>query len=85
MNRTLKVLGILSVLFGTCAALICLYPKGIFFALLAGFAGMICSTAYIYIIFRYPDSNQKFSPGIIGILLSSVPVLIILIANFSRH
>ncbi len=85
MIKILKILGVLSIIFGGIAALMCLFPMGIFFAVFAGFLGMLCSTAYIFIDFRYQLGNQKISPGVIGIALSSIPIVLILIANFSHH
>ena len=82
MIRTLKVLGVVSVGFGTIATLLCFFPLGIFFAILSGFFGMLFSTAYIFIDFRYQISTKKITPGLIGIALSSVPILLIMIHNF---
>jgi hypothetical protein len=85
LYKTLKIFGFLSIVFGVIASLLCLFPMGIFFAVFAGFLGMIFSTTYIFIDFRYQISTQRFTPGLIGIILSSVPVVLIVIANFSHH
>jgi hypothetical protein len=85
VQKVLKVLGILSLVFGGIAALLCIAPlgiKGMFFAVIIGFFGMMSSTAYIFIDFRYQLSEQKLSPGVIGILLSSLPVVIIIVSKF---
>ena len=82
MIKTLKIFGIFSILLGGIAALLCMIPlgiKGLFFALIAGFFGMICSTAYIFIDSRYQLSTKKITPGVIGILLSSVPIVLIIV------
>lgn len=88
MRKTLKVLGILSIAFGVAAALLCVLPfgiKGIFFAVIAGFFGMLCSTSYIFIDGKYQITEKKITPGVIGILLCSIPVLLIFAFKIIHH
>ena len=84
MEKKLQLLGIVSIILGVAAALLCLLPWGFLTALPVGFTGMLCSVIYIFIDTRYEINTKKITPGIIGVILSSVPVLLILILNF-RH
>jgi hypothetical protein len=88
MQKKLKRLGNVSILLGAAAALLCLFPKGIIVALPIGFFGMIASSIYIYFDTRDEINTRKITPGIISMVLSSVPVLLILtfiIINHFKH
>ena len=85
MKKALKVLGVVSIGFGCIATVLCLFPMGIFFAVLSGFLGMLCSTIYIFIDNKYDLSNKRITPGVIGIILSSIPILLIVLFNFITH
>ncbi len=85
MQKSLRVFGFLSIGFGSIAALLCLFPLGIFFAVFAGFLGMLSSTVYIFVGSRYQIDSKKLTPGLIGIALSSIPIVLIVIANFTHH
>ncbi|MES2592022.1 MAG: hypothetical protein V4608_09065 [Bacteroidota bacterium] len=89
MQKKLRVLGIVSVVIGGIAALLALYPsKGLLFALPLGFAGMICSSIYIFIDTKNEINSKAVTPGIVGLFLSSIPVLLILIfiiINYFSH
>jgi hypothetical protein len=82
MKKKLKVIGICSLVLGGIAALLCVIgiPFAVFFAVLTGFLGTICSTIYIFIDTRYEINTKKITPGIVGLILSSIPILLILIA-----
>ena len=87
-KKKLKLLGILSVILGTLAALFCLLPGGIIIALPIGFIGMVASGTYIFIDTRDEINTSKITPGIISMVLSSAPVLLILtfiIINYLKH
>lgn len=89
MKKKLRLLGIISVVIGGIAALLALYPsKGLFFAIPMAFAGMICSSIYIFIDTKNEINAKAVTPGIVGLFLSSIPILIILIFiiinNFSH-
>ena len=79
MQKKLKVLGIVSLIIGSIAALLCLFPMGLIVALPVGFIGMIVSGIYVFIDTKNDVTNKKITPGIIGMLLSSIPVLFILL------
>lgn len=75
---------------GLAATLLSLpYFSGLFMALALSFIGMICSSIYVYLDTKYEINTKKITPGIIGMLLSSVPVLMILasiiIRSFLTH
>ena len=80
-EKKLKLLGIISLIIGVLTALVSIYPspRSLFIALPLGFIGMLCSGAYVYIDTTHDINTKKITPGIIGIVLSSTPVLIILI------
>ena len=79
MPKKIKLLGIISIVIGSISALLCLSPRALIFSLPFGFIGMICSCIYIFIDTRGELSTKKITPGIVGVLLSSIPVLLILI------
>jgi hypothetical protein len=85
-----RLLGFISIGVGSIAALLCLYPsiRSLLIALPVGFAGMVCSGAYIFIDTKHEINTKKLTPGIIGLMLSSAPVLLILafiIINYFNH
>lgn len=87
-TKKLKLLAIISIMLGTLAALFCLLPGGILIALPIGFLGMILSSIYIFIDTRDEINTSKITPGIISMILSSIPVLLILafiIINYFKH
>lgn len=79
MEKRLKVLGIVSVSLGLIATLLCIIPLGIFFAILAGFLGLIVSTIYIFIDTKHQINTKRITPGVIGMLLSSTPILFMIV------
>ena len=85
MEKKLKILGVVSLIFGVLAALFCLFPGGIMIALPIGFLGMIASSAYIYFDTRDEVNKSMITSGIISMFLSSVPVLLILIFIIKNH
>lgn len=90
MEKKLKLLGRVSIGIGIITALLCISPiaGAPIFSLPIGFIGMICSCIYIFIDTQREINSKKFTPGIIGLLLSSTPVLLILtfiIINYFRR
>jgi uncharacterized membrane protein YbaN (DUF454 family) len=78
MEKKLKIVGIASIALGILAALLCIVPYGIFFSLPIGFLGMMASTIYVYFDTKYEINTKKITAGIIGIILSSIPILVVL-------
>lgn len=80
MQQRLKTLGTLGIGFGVLAAiLVFIPPYGFFLALPLGFLGMLISTAYVYFDSKYQVNTKKLTPGIIGIFLSSIPIVLVMI------
>lgn len=80
IQQKIKLLGYVSIGIGSIAALLCIYPsvRSLFMALPVGFIGMVCSSIYVFVDMRHELNTKKITPGIIGLLLSSTPVLLIL-------
>lgn len=78
MQKKIKILGIASVAIGIIAILLILVPYGLFLSLPVGFLGMILSTIYVYLDTKYSINTKKLTAGLIGMLLSSIPILIVL-------
>ncbi len=79
MQKQIKLLGIASLTLGVLSAIIWMLPYGLMLALPIGFLGMVVSTIYVYIDTKYELTTKKITPGIIGIILSSIPIIIVLI------
>ena len=78
MHQKIKILGVASITIGIIAALLCLIPFGLFLSLPVGFLGMICSTIYVYIDTKNNINTKKLTAGVIGMILSSIPIVIVL-------
>ncbi|MBA3705458.1 MAG: hypothetical protein H0W84_06030 [Bacteroidetes bacterium] len=80
MEKKLKIIGIISLVLGSIAALFCIIhiPFSVFYAILSGFLGTIGSTLYIFLDTRYEINTKKITPGIIALILSSIPILLVL-------
>jgi hypothetical protein len=85
IQKKLKLIGFLSLTLGALAALFCLFPGGIILAMPFGFFGMIASSIYIFIDTRDEINTSKITPGIISMILSSIPVLLILTFTIINH
>jgi hypothetical protein len=79
MQKQIKILGIASLALGVLSAIIWMLPYGLMLALPIGFLGMVVSTIYVYLDTKYELNKKKITPGIIGIILSSIPIIVILI------
>lgn len=77
-----KLSGILSVIFGAVASLALINPHYLFFALLFAILGFASATINIYLNAKYEITNSNFSMGHIGVILSSIPVIFLLILIF---
>lgn len=74
-----KLSGILSLVFGTLSCLILIKPYLLMFALLSAIIGFIFSTLNIYMNAKYEITKKTFSVGYIGMMLSSFPVIFLLV------
>lgn len=77
-----KLSGILSIVFGTLSCILLMKPFLILFALLSAIIGFVFSTINIYINAKYEISKKAFSLGYIGMMLSSFPVIFLLVIIF---
>ena len=82
MQNKIKILGVIAISLGALSALLCIVPYGLFLSLPAGFLGMLTSTAYVYYDSKYQINTKKLTPGLIGIILSSIPIIIVLAIIF---
>lgn len=79
MQKRIKILGYVCIAMGLIAAMLCAFPFGIFYAIFAGFLGMIISVIYIFIDTKNQINTSRITPGIIGLFLSSFPVLLLIL------
>ena len=70
--------GYLALFFGTLAVLFTLQAQFLLIALLAAVLGYIFSVMYIFLKTRLEVKTGFFNQGIVGMILSSVPVILIL-------
>lgn len=86
LKRRLNILGIFSIIIGSIAALLCITTiQSFFYAIPLGFIGMVCSGLYVFIDTRNEINSKKITPGIIGMILSSIPVLLIVTFMIIHH
>lgn len=85
-----KLSGYLSIVFG---ALCCLFivllvitnnPLFLMLSLLNTFLGFICSITNIFLNTRHEITPKKLTTGFAGLILSSVPVVFLMILIFKR-
>lgn len=79
-----RISGFLALFFGTLAALFSMNAYFLILALPSAFLGYIFSVAYIFIKTRKEIKTAKINQGIVGMILSSVPIAIVLYVNFFR-
>ena len=70
MQKNLKTLGIVSISIGCVAAILCVVP--------GAFIGMLSSGIYVFIDTRHEINTNRVTAGIIGMGLSSMPILFML-------
>ncbi len=78
MQKNLKTLGIVSISIGCVAAILCVVPGAFIFAIPVGFIGMLSSGIYVFIDTRHEINTNRVTAGIIGMGLSSMPILFML-------
>ena len=80
LQKKLKILGITSLIIGSITAILCISTiQGLFYAIPFGFFGMIGSGVYIFIDTRNEINKKKITPGVIAMILSSTPVIFMLL------
>lgn len=74
-----KLSGYLSIALGIACCVCLINPFYLFFALLFAIIGFIFSTINIYLNTKYEITKKAFSLGYIGMILSSIPVIFLLV------
>ncbi len=85
VRKRLFIIGKAAMAFGSMATFLCLFPDLIFWAIMFGVLGLSTSTLYIFIDHKYDVRRKKYTEGVIGMLLSSIPILLIVLINFLNH
>ncbi len=79
MESKLKLIGYVAFILGVTATVLSLFSFGIIYALLTGAIGMLVSIVYVGIDTKYAINKKRITIGIISMLLSSVPILFLLV------
>jgi hypothetical protein len=74
-----KLSGYLSIALGIACCACLINPFYLFFAMWFAIIGFIFSTINIYLNTKYEITKKSFSLGYIGMILSSVPVMFLLV------
>lgn len=77
-----KLSGFLSIAFGLTASLTLINPYLLFYSLLSAIIGFVFSTINIYLNAKYEITKSFFSLGYIGVILSSIPVVFLMVLIF---
>lgn len=77
-----KIAGILSIVFGLLSALCLMSLRTVPAAIMLSMAGFVFSTVNIFIDSKYMIHDRKYPLGYIGLILSSLPVLLFMYLIF---
>ena len=80
-----KLSGIISVIAGVICCTMLFYPTLLPFSLLCAIIGYTFSTINVYLNAKYEILKSNFSIGYIGMILSSIPVIFILVLIIRNH
>ena len=80
-----KLSGIISVIAGVICCTMLFYPALLPFSLLCAIIGYTFSTINVYLNAKYEILKSNFSIGYIGMILSSIPVIFILVLIIRNH
>lgn len=81
MARKVRILGILAMAFGLIACIFTFtlwagpVKLSVFISVVSGFLGFLFSTIYTLLNTKHEVNKHPFNPGIIGLLLSSTPII----------
>lgn len=78
-----KLSGIVSLIFGVLSCFILLKPQFLMFSLLAAIIGFTFSTINVYLNTKFEITKNGFSIGYIGMILSSFPVIFLMVLIFN--
>lgn len=82
--KLFRISGYLSLFFGTLAVLFTLQPQFLILALPIAVLGYVSSITYIFLKTRHEIKTGFFNQGIAGMLLSSVPVVVVMYFVFTQ-
>lgn len=74
-----RLSGILSLVFGTISCILLIKPFLLLFSLLSAIIGFTAATINIYLNAKFEITKSSFSVGYIGMILSSFPVIFLLV------
>jgi len=80
-----KLSGLISIIAGIICCAMLFYPALLPFSLLCAIIGYTFSTINVYLNAKFEITKSWFSIGYIGMVLSSIPVIFILILIISNH
>lgn len=78
MHKAITILGNACMCLGLLSAILCAIPGMLFPAIGSGFLGFVTTSVYIGLNTRYQVNQKKLNPGMIGLLLNSIPLLFVL-------
>lgn len=74
-----KLSGLISIIAGVICCILLFYPSLLPFSLLCAIVGYTFSTINVYLNAKFEITKSWFSIGYVGMVLSSIPVIFILI------
>jgi len=80
-----KLSGLISIIAGLICCAMLFYPALLPFSLLFAIIGYTFSTINVYLNAKHEITKSWFSVGYIGMILSSIPVIFILVLIISNH
>lgn len=80
-----KLSGLISIIAGVICCAMLFYPALLPFSLLFAIIGYTFSTINVYLNAKHEITKSWFSVGYIGMILSSIPVIFILVLIISNH
>jgi hypothetical protein len=80
-----KLSGLLCLIFGALSCLILINPHWLFFSLLSAIIGFTFATINVFLNAKYEITKTSFSIGYIGMILSSFPVIFLLVFIIKGH
>ncbi len=80
-----KLSGLISVVAGIICCALLFYPSLLPLSLLCAIIGYTFSTINVYLNAKYEILKSSFSIGYVGMILSSIPVIFILVLIIRNH
>jgi len=80
-----KLSGLISIIAGVICCVMLFYPVLLPYSLLCAIVGYTFSTINVYLNAKFEITKNWFSIGYIGMVLSSIPVIFILVLIIRNH